>query len=273
MALPSWQNKVTDIAGTRIPYLDGGAPDSPHILVLVHAFPVGMRMWETTAVPDGWRALAPALPGFDGAEPPPRDSTSLEDYATFVLRFMNHLRVDNAVIGGVSMGGYVAFALWRLDRLRWRGLVLADTRAGADSEQARQGREKMLEVLRARGARGVADEMVPKLLGDTSRAQQPALVNRVRRLIERQTQEGLSSAVVRLRDRPDSTPLLAGIGVPVLLVVGEEDTVTPPDESERMFAHLEDARLVRIPEAGHLSPLENSAAFNAALSQFLGALR
>lgn len=265
----TWTAKAGAIDGLRVPYLDGGDPRSPHVIVLVHAFPVGMRMWEPVTVPDGWRAVAPALPGFDGMEPPPAGSTSIDDYAHAVLAFMDDLRIDNAVVGGVSMGGYVAFALWRLARLRWRGLVLADTRAGADSEQARAGRQKLLEVVAARGSGGVAEEMAPKLLGDTTKQQQPELVSHVRRLIERQTSEGVAAAIVRLRDRPDSTSLLKEIAVPTLVVVGDEDTVTPPSESEQMQARLEDARLVRIPGAGHLSCMENPAAFSAALATFL----
>jgi 3-oxoadipate enol-lactonase len=267
----SWTPKASSIDGVRVPYLDAGDPESPHVLVLVHAFPLGMRMWEPVIVPHGWRAVAPALPGFDGVDAPPDASTSVEDYAHAILAFMDELEIDSAVIGGLSMGGYVTFALWRLARLRWRGLVLADTRAGADSQQARAGRQKLLDVVKTKGSRGVADEMVPKLLGDTTRNREPHMVDQVRRLIERQTAEGIAAAIVRLRDRPDSTPLLDDIAVPTLVVVGDEDVVTPPSESEQMHARLEDAQLVRIPEAGHLSCLENPAAFNAALGRFLTA--
>lgn len=265
--------KAVTVGDGKVPYLDTGDPQSPHVLLLVHAFPVGMRMWEPVAVPAGWRAVAPALPGFDGAEPPSAQSTAIDDYARFVIDFMDHLRLDSAVLGGVSMGGYVTFAAWRLAHLRWRGLVLADTRAGADSQEGRAGREKTLEVIRTRGTHGLAEDMLPKLLGETTRARQPQLVDRVRRLIERQTNEGVTHAVVRLRDRPDSRPLLPEIGVPALIVVGEEDVITPPAEAEQMRAGLDDARLVRIPEAGHLSCLENPAAFNAALAAFLSEIQ
>jgi 3-oxoadipate enol-lactonase len=264
-----WTPKASSIDGLRVPYLDAGDPQSPHVIVLVHAFPVGMRMWEPVTVPEGWRAVAPALPGFDGVDPPPAGSTSVDDYAHAILAFMDELHIDNAVIGGVSMGGYVSFALWRLARLRWRGLVLADTRAGADSEQARAGREKLLDLAKAQGSHAVADEMVTKLVGKTTRSRRPQLIDHVRRLIERQTGEGIAAAIVRLRDRPDSTPLLGEITVPTLVIVGEEDSVTPPSESEQMHARLEDAQLARIPEAGHLSCMENPAAFNAALGRFL----
>jgi 3-oxoadipate enol-lactonase len=269
----AWSAKAATLSHGRVPYLDAGDPQSAHVLLLIHAFPVGMRLWEPVTVPDGWRALAPALSGFDGTDPPPHASTSIDDYARNIVEFMNQVGVDHAVLGGLSMGGYVGFALWRLDRLRWRGLVLADSRAGADSEQARAGREKMLQTLDARGTHGVADEMLPKLLGRTTRTEQPQLVEHVRRLIQRQTNEGVRAAIVRLRDRPDSTPLLTEISVPALVIVGDEDEVTPPAEAEQMQAQLQDARVVRIPQAGHLSCLENPPAFNAALASFLSAIR
>ncbi len=269
----AWTTKAATIRNSKVPYLDTGEAQSPRVLLLVHAFPVGMRMWDPVAVPAGWRAVAPALPGFDGAEPPPAASTAIDDYARFVIDFMDHLHIDSAVLGGASMGGYVAFAAWRLEHLRWRGLVLADTRSGADSEQGRAGREKALETIRTRGTHGLAEEMLPKLLGETTRARQPQLVDHVRRLIERQTNQGVNDAVVRLRDRPDSTPLLPEIGVPALIIVGEEDAITTPAEAEQMRVGLEDARLVRIPEAGHLSCLENPAAFNAALAAFLSEIQ
>lgn len=269
----AWQAKAGSVDGRRTQYLDTGDVKSRDVLLLIHAFPVGMRVWERVTVPEGWRALAPALPGFDGVDPPAPDAASIDDYARFVLAFMDDLRIDSAVVGGVSMGGYVTFGLWRLDRLRWRGLVLADTRAAADSEAARAGREKMLETVRARGTTGVAEEMMPKLVGATSRVERPQVLEEVRRLIERQTTEGVAAAIVRLRDRPDSTPLLRGIGVPALVIVGEEDEVTPPRESEEMQAQLEDGRLVRVPAAGHLSPIEHPAAFNEALAAFLTGIR
>jgi 3-oxoadipate enol-lactonase len=175
-----WSVKAATIGGSKVPYLDAGDPHSPHVLLLVHAFPVGMHIWESVVIPSGWRAVAPALPGFDGAASP-ANGTSLDDYARAILAFMDDLHIDYAVLGGVSMGGYVAFSLWRLARLRWRALVLADTRAGADTDQARAGRQKLLDIVKQQGSRGVAEEMLPKLLGQTTRTRQPQLVDHVRR--------------------------------------------------------------------------------------------
>jgi 3-oxoadipate enol-lactonase len=265
----AWTEHFAAVGGARVPYLESGDSQSSNVIVLVHAFPVGMWMWQPVTVPPGWRAVAPAVPGFDGADAPDAGSTRIEDYARATLACLDHLRIDTAVVGGVSMGGYVGFALWRLARSRWRGLVLADTRAGADSEQARAGRQKLLEIVRSQGSRGVADDMIPKLLGETTRSSKPAVVEQVRRLVERQTPEGIAAAIVRLRDRLDATQLLDEIHIPTLVVVGEEDKVTPPSEAEQMHSRLVDAELVRIAEAGHLSCMEKPEAFNVALGAFL----
>jgi 3-oxoadipate enol-lactonase len=269
----SWLAKAATLGDRKAVYLESGDPHSSNVVVMLHAFPVGMRMWEPVSVPHGWRAIAPAFPGFDGVDPPRAESSKIDDYARLVLDLVTHLHIDKAIAGGVSMGGYVTFALWRLDRARWRGLILADTKAGADSEQARAGREKMLETLRTKGTRAVAEEMVPKLLGATTRERKAPAVDQVSRLIERQTKEGLAAAVIRLRDRPDSVSLLPEISVPVLVAVGAEDEVTPIAESEAMHARLPDSRLVQIPGAGHLACLENPSEFNAAVASFLNEFR
>jgi pimeloyl-ACP methyl ester carboxylesterase len=242
------------------------------VLVLVHAFPLGVRMWDDLTVPDGWLVITPSLPGFDGAPLPPMDSSSIDDYARAVLAQLDARHVSSFVVGGVSMGGYVAMALWRLAADRCRGVILADTRAGADSEAARAGREAMLALVHTRGASAVADEMLPKLLGATTRTHRPDLALRVRQMIESQTPAGIAAAIRRLRDRPDSFPTLATMTVPALVVVGEEDEITPPAESELMRNALPLATLLRIPEVGHLANLEAPELFNLAVRAFLTAL-
>jgi 3-oxoadipate enol-lactonase len=148
-------------------------------------------------------------------------------------------------------------------------LILADTRATADNEQGRAGRTKMLETLRTRGVSAVADEMMSKLLGETTRRKALEVEGLVRKLIAVNTAEGLAGAVTAMRDRPDSTSLLSSISVPTLVLVGEEDVLTPPADAEAMRSNLSRANLVRIPGAGHLSNLEAREEFSAALSDFL----
>jgi pimeloyl-ACP methyl ester carboxylesterase len=223
-------------------------------------------------VPAGWRAIAPALPGFDGAADARADSSRIDDYAQSVLALMDHLDIRTAVVGGLSMGGYVTFAVWRLAASRCRALVLADTKSGADTEQGRAGRDAMVKMVEREGAAGVAKEMLPKLLGETTRAGRPEVAQYVGQLIERQTPAAIAGALRRLRDRPDATPLLTDINVPTLVLVGSEDTLTPPAESEKMSALLPHATLDVVAEAGHLANLERPAAFDAALGAFLRTL-
>jgi pimeloyl-ACP methyl ester carboxylesterase len=167
------------------------------------------------------------------------------------------------------MGGYVAFALLRLAARYVQGLVLADTRSQADTPEGVAGRTRLLQVVRDKGAPAVADEMIPKLLGSTTLQTRPAVVAQVRSLVLASSTEGIAGAIRALMTRPDSTPLLASIHVPTLIIVGEEDTVTPPAASEEMHRAISGSELVRIARAGHLSNLEQPEPFNAALAGFL----
>ena len=244
-----------------------GAPT----LVLLHAFPLGAEMWapQREAFP-GWRVLAPSFPGFDGV--PPAAEPTVAAFATHMLRALDAAGVEQAVFCGLSMGGYVAFELWRLAPGRFAGLVLADTRAGADAPEGRQGRAAMRETLGSEGPSAVADQMLPKLLGAATLEGQPAVVARVRALVLGQTTVGIDGGIQALMTRPDSGDTLATVTVPTLVVVGDEDVLTPPLEAERLAAGIAAARLVRVPAAGHLTNLEQPDAFNRAVSAFLGTL-
>src|SRR5262245_37041108 len=239
-------------------------------LVLLHAFPLNARMWEPqqALAEFGWRIIAPQFPGFDGGTGAHPDAT-VDDYAGKLVDLLDSLHIEQAVIAGLSMGGYVAFALMRHARRYFSGLVLADTRAPADTPEGRQGREKMRATLRDKGPSAIADEMIPKLLGATTLRERPAVGETVRSLIMSSSAEAIDGAINVLKTRPDSTPLLAGIHVPTLIVVGEEDALTPPDMSREMHRAIHGSELVLIPEAGHLANLERPRAFNAALAGFL----
>ena len=257
----------------RLRYLDAPPPSdqrSRGTVLLIHAFPLNARMWDQqlALAATGWRVIAPQLRGFDdGAGDPP--ASSVDDYAGDVIDLLDALHVEQAVVGGLSMGGYVAFALLRLAARYIQGLILADTRSQADTPEGIAGRVRMLQVVQDRGPSAVADEMIPKLLGETTRRLQPAIEARVRSLVTANSGEAIAGAVRALMTRPDSTPLLASIHVPTLIVVGEEDTVTPPALSEEMHRAIGGSQLVRIPRAGHLSNLEQPESFNAALAAFL----
>jgi pimeloyl-ACP methyl ester carboxylesterase len=240
------------------------------VLVLLHAFPLNARMWEgQLALADsGWRVIAPQLRGFDdGAGDPPAES--VDDYAGDVIDLLDALQIKQAVVGGLSMGGYVAFALLRLAARYVQGLVLADTRSQADTPEGVAGRMRLLKLLQEQGPSAVADEMIPKLLGETTRRTNPTVVDTVRSLALASQAAAVAGAIRALMTRPDSTPLLSTIHVPTLIVVGDEDTLTPPAASEEMHRAIAGSHLVRIPNAGHLSNLEQPDSFNAALAAFL----
>lgn len=228
------------------------------VVLLLHAFPFDARMWEAQASvleQAGYEVLAPNLPG---REP----DSSLESWAQRVLELLP----GDFVPVGVSMGGYLAFELWRRAQRRIPAMVLVDTRANADGEEARAARGVTIRTLREEGFdafwRGLAPKMFPP---DAS----PEVVERARVLAAEQPLENLVATVEALRDRPDSLATLPEIDAPVLVVVGEEDAITPPADAEELAAAIPAARLVRLPGAGHLTPLERPTELNEELLLFL----
>lgn len=241
-------------------------------VVLLHAFPLNRSMWEPqiAALFGECRCIVPDLRGF--GESPKAGPYSMERNADDVVALLDALQIERAVIAGLSMGGYAALAMWRHHRRRVRALVLADTRAGADNAEGKQKRDELIAVAEAGGAAAVAVRQITGLVGKSTREKQPELVERIRSLMASQDPAGIIGALQAMRARPDSTPLLGEIDVPTLVVVGEEDTVTPVKEARAMHEAIRGSRLEVIPEAGHLSNLERPAAFNAALSDFVGSL-
>jgi 3-oxoadipate enol-lactonase len=263
------RERSVETARHRMTWLEAGAGRP---VVLLHAFPLTAEMWrrQLEAVPPGWRFIAPDLRGFGRFLPPEggRELT-LDDYAADVFALMDALALDDAVIGGLSMGGYVTFAMHRLEPARFTGMVLADTRPQADSIPSREGRVQLRERLARDGPRGVAEQMLPKLLGEAARRGKGDALRDTRAMIEGSAPEAIDAAIVALMGRPDSTPGLSRISCPTIVIVGEEDEVTPPGESEAMHRAIAESTLCVIPGAGHLSNLEQPAAFSRGLADFL----
>ena len=257
----------------RLRYLEAPASgtDRPKgTLLLIHAFPMNARMWEPqlSLAATGWRVIAPQLRGMDGGSTD-RPATSMDDHAADLIDLLDALHIEDAVVGGLSMGGYVAFALLRHAPRYVKGLILADTRSQADTPEGVEGRKRMLALLQEKGPAAIADEMIPKLLGEQTRREQPAVGENIRSLILSSSADAIGHAVMALMTRPDSTPLLSSIHCPTLVVVGDQDTLTPPALSEQMHKAIAGSEYVVIPGAGHLSNLEQPDAFNAALARFL----
>jgi len=262
-------SKVAHLATRSVRYLEAG---SGRPLVWLHAFPLSADQWlpQLHRVPPGWRFIAPDLRGFRGAGPAFEDTglgrQTIDDHAADVLDLMTHLEIDAAKIGGLSMGGYVALAIVHRAPERVKGLVLASTRAAADSPRGKLNRAAMLERLAGDGVRAIADDMVPKLLGETTRREQPDLVDAVTRMIVTNSAEGIAAAVRAMRDRPDSTALLGHLPGPVTIVHGDEDVLIPVEEAQAMHRAVPGSRLVVLPGVGHLSNLESPNGFSAAVA-------
>jgi len=195
----------------------------------------------------------------------------MERIADDAAALMDHLGLSQATIAGCSMGGYAALAFARRHPERLSRLVLEDTRAGADSPEAKKTRSTLAEKVRQQGAEAAADAFLPKLLGETTKREKPDLVERIRQAILATPPQGIVDALAGLGARADSFPFLKDIRVPTLVVCGEEDTITPVSDSEAMHEAIAGSRLVVVRRAGHLSNLEDPVAFNDAIRSFLEA--
>ena len=263
------------IGRRSLSYLACGSFSNDRLVVFLHAFPLNAEMWmpQLRALPEDWSAVAPDFRGFGESDADEngidRTEARLEDYAADVAALLDALGAGRAALCGCSMGGYAAFAVLRRLPGRVAGLLLADTRAAADTDAASASRAAMLELLDRDGPAAVAAEMRPKLVGPATRQERPDVLAAVDSLMDRATARGIGFAVARMRNRPDATSDLAAFRGPVRVVVGEEDTLTPPVEAAAMAAAVPGAALVTIPRAGHLANLESPDAFNEAMRGWL----
>ncbi len=263
---------IAQVNGIALAYDDVGT-GMP--VVFLHGFPLDRTMWshQRTSLAPRARCIVPDLRGFGESEA--AAPYSIDQYADDVVALLDTLEIESAIICGLSMGGYIALALWRRHPSRVRGLVLCDTRATADTAEGRAGRDAAIELALAEGASAIADKQVTGLLGKATRSRQPELADEVRAVMARQPVAGIVGALGALRDRPDSQETLRSITVPTLVLVGADDVVTPPAESRAMLDAIPErvgAQLDIIADAGHLSCVERPAAVTHALADFLAAV-
>jgi 3-oxoadipate enol-lactonase len=234
-------------------------------LLLIHAFPLDAGMWEPqlAAIGDRVPVAAPHLPGFGGTEGP--EILSMSVAAEHCVGVLDEAGIDTAVVCGLSMGGYVAFELWRAARSRIAALVLANTRAEPDAPEGAAARRALAERLRSEGSGFLVAEPPPLL----SEGAPDELRERVRAMIARQSASAIAAASLGMAERPDSVPDLPGIDVPTLVITGTEDRLIPPDVTAGIAGGVPGADLLRIEGAGHLTNLEAPDAFDTALEGML----
>lgn len=243
-------------------------------LLLIHGFPLNREMWrpQIEVLSSSAHVIAPDLRGHGESAPTPGPYT-MELLADDCAAILNSLDVDKpAVVCGLSMGGYVAFAFYRKYPSLVSGMILAATRAGADSPEAQENRDKAAASVEENGIQVVNEGMLPKLMASKTYADRPELVNQVKTIIDQISSQGMGAALMGMKTRPDSTPRLDDIRVPVLILHGADDQIIPPSEAESMHARISDSQLKIISNAGHLPNLEQPKVFNQAVTSFLSSI-
>jgi pimeloyl-ACP methyl ester carboxylesterase len=256
-----------EINRINIDYRDEGAGIP---VIFIHAFPLNQSMWDEqlTALKNHCRVITIDLRGFGESDVAVGPYT-MDQMASDVRGLMAALDIDRAVLAGLSMGGYVSLAFYRNYLEAVCGLVLADTRATEDTAEACERRRKSAEKAEREGARAIADDMIPLLLGRSTVESRPDIVRRVRAMIEANSPQAIAAAQRGMAERRDSTALLASINFPTLILVGAEDALTPVAEAEALRDRIRGSRMRVIEGAGHLSNLEQPAQFNSILIEFI----
>ncbi len=260
--------KRVAVRGSEWSVFDDGAGKT---LLLVHGFPLDHSMWreQLAAFSARYRVIAPDLRGFGGSGIA-GETVTMEDYADDLANLLDVLAISEPVVFcGLSMGGYIALQFVKKHADRLQALVLCDTRAAADSAEAAANRLKVAQQVLAEGAEAVAETMLPRLFGKQAMDQRPEFVESTRQVMNSARPAAIAAAQRGMAARPDMSSFLRQISVPTLVIVGEHDVISPVAEMREMAERIPGAEFVIVPDAGHMAPLENPAAFNAALEKFL----
>lgn len=258
-----------ELNNLRIAYDDFG---SGQPLVLIHGYPFNRSLWsdQVEALRASSRVITVDLRGFGESEA--TDSATMNLMAQDIAQLLDSLEIPKATMGGLSMGGYVVLSFYKQFPERVAAMVLADTRASADTEEAKQTRSKQRDQILAEGMAGIADSMLPKLLTPETVSKRAEVVKRIRDMMIRTPPVGAAAALMAMADREDQTALLEKINVPVLILVGREDPITPVKDSELMHEKIRGSNLVVLENASHVSNIEQAKLFNDSLVSFLSKL-
>ncbi len=242
-------------------------------IVFLHAFPLNRTMWATQekTLSPKFRTITIDLRGH-GESDAPLWRYTLDQSADDVNDLLDLLAIRQALFVGLSMGGYLLFAFYRKYAARVKGLILADTRAQADTAEGKEGRFQMAQTAYKKGPGAIADLMIPKLLSPATIQTKPDLVLQVRAMIEGNQISGIAGDLMAMAERPDSVPLLRQITCPTQIIVGELDQATPPSDAKLMAEQIPNARLAVIPHAAHLANLEQPDTFNQIVAAFASEL-
>lgn len=241
-------------------------------LLLVHGFPLDHSMWrhQLSALSMHFHVIAPDLRGFGQSHGAGAHVLRMEQFADDLAALLDAVRIPGAVhFCGLSMGGYIAWQFWARHRSRVARLVLCDTRAVADPTDAAQARLALAQRVMEEGSEVVAEAMLPKLFAESTRVEQPELVEGTRQTMARTERTAVAGALRGMAERPDFAPLLTKIDVPALVICGQHDSISPPAEMAAIARAIPAAEYVEIPGAGHMAPLEKPAEVNTAIREFL----
>ncbi len=260
------QIQIDDI---NLTYDDNGSGPA---VVLLHGYPFNRSLWneQVEVLKQSYRVITPDLRGF--GETDASETASMNQMADDVAKLMDALQIPSAIIGGLSMGGYVVLSFQKKYPQLVKGLVLADTRAQGDTEDAKKTRAEQANQAKTQGMNGIADGMLPKLLTTETVSKRPELVKRVREMMVKTKPAGAAAALLAMAGREDHTTRLSEISVPTLIMVGSEDSITPVKDSQTMHDQISGSRLVIIPNAAHVSNLEQTSRFNNELLDFVASI-
>lgn len=242
-----------------------------HPLLFVHGFPLNQTMWnaQCDALALNFRVIAPDLRGFgqsDGVD----NVFTMEQFADDLAMLLDRLHVEEPVtLCALSMGGYIAWQFVERYPERIDCMILCNTRAGADTTEAAENRYRLAELVMQHGPQAAADAMLPRLFSKETVETRPEVVESVRRMILGNRPESIAAALRGMAIRPDMSALLPEITVPALMIVGAEDQITPPDEMRRVAHEMASCRVIEVPGAGHLTPMEKPRVVNQAIQKFL----
>lgn len=259
---------IVTINGFRFAFIDEGR-GLP--ILFIHGFPLGRAIWQPQieALAKNFRVIAPDLRGHGESEAP-AGVYNMNTFADDLNTLLEERQSGPVVLAGHSMGGYISFAFYRRYPQKVHGLVLFCTRAGADSEEGKAGRESLAQRAEREGAAAVAEQMLPKMLAATSTSSRPDLVAQVRQIMLATSINGLAGSLRGMAARPSSVNLLPQIAAPTLVIAGADDLIIPTQEAETMAQAIPNAQLHLISNAGHLASLENPSEVNDRLRDFLG---